>query len=680
MAAWGPWQTPAEDNATPYVQWFRDKEYDFDRDLTATFSFLNLGQVFPRNLGDDWTLGKRSSVMIEEQFYGFVPVPTHAKNEEWDTSVVWKFEDVLHQLPEPDNIPENAVIVGVIDTGIALAHRRLRRANGQTRIISSWQQTSEFNSQSFLPCGQELYSKDIDALLRKYARNGDLLGPYDEIAFNREAALSEPQYHLVGQRDLDHPRAHGAHVLDLAAGHDPYSTPSEFLERVRIVSVNLPAQTLHGSAGNFLQFYASYALDRIVFIVNAMWHKKFGGQKEGGFPILLNFSYAMHAGPKDGTMPVEQMMDQIIKDRELNKQGALRIFMPSGNFNLDEGNARLQIMAGEQPKELTWRILPSDHSPNFFELWTHAFDHTNELKPEDFTLELTPPGFGPALVQLAETGKYSDFADFARVYCHKISSTDQTGTIVSRLRFTFCAAQTLDFAETPTKPIAPAGAWKLRVACKNDCFLDLYVQSDQSETAPSQKALKSYFEDGEYQRYLPNGRVRDSFSYPDDGRLLDSGGSVTRVGTVSALSTSENVSAWGSYRTTDGRPSLYSSTAYPELNAPNIYPISGAYPTDDGPGHYGVLASGAQDGSVVAFSGTSMACAMAVRDAVAMMLAWLDSPKGAPGLPTDMQEEVAIAEGQRPAEYQDAAVHKIGPGRMPHPGEFAERTARRLQR
>lgn len=377
-------------------------------------------------------------------------------------------------------------------------------------------------------------------------------------------------------------------------------------------------------------------------------------------------------------------MDKLITDRKSAHDSSLRIFMPAGNFNQDQGAARLEINAKDRAQEIGWRILPSDHSANFTEIWSEPFGEDRDIEPKDFEIYLTPPGLPSAKLPSPRDGKMSDYSDFARVYCNVHDVKNRTGLFQKRICFTICVAPTLTYSkgkidengDFQPKPTAPAGNWTIGIACQKDCRVDLYIQSDQSERPQSRRGLKSNFEDGKYDRYLANGEPRDSFAYPYDGsgKSQESGGLVSRIGTISALSSTNFVGALAGYRRSDGKPALYSSTAY-QAKTP-ITPITAAYPTDDGPAHYGILASGASDGSVVAYRGTSMACALSVRDAVLDTIVWVDRLAKAPSDRPDLQLKAIEQETKfRPPEYGDAAEQKIGSGRMPYPKDYDDRVA-----
>jgi len=689
------WHDAGQD-ITPYAHWWmhvEGKSFASARD----FVFMNLSRSFDGPVRTASRSGPKraedrggfeppalAEELILKNFRGGdgVPVPAHSVNPEWNTT------GRQRPVPDPvvDNLPddliEDTVIVGIIDTGIALGHRNFRRADGTTRVISAWQQTARFDGQSYLPFGRELYQADIDAALREHSVGADLGGRLDEEAFNRATRLVEPN-EIRGHRDLDHRAAHGTHVADIAAGCDPSN--AAWSDKVRLVVINLPTQALHGSAGDFLMFFGAYAVDRVFQIAEACWHKTFGrvsdGSFQGSFPVSLCFAYGMMAGPKDATNPLEALMALHALRRgadsglKVSKHGARKgaatsIAMPAGNENQMRAVAHLDLSASAWTDPLDWRTMPSDRTSNYLEFW---FPNDPHLLESDLEFRITPPNGKSVHITGARPDHYIDIPGTnGRLYCRVIFIDFKYPLIIRRIGFVLATAPTLTVEPAePGKdpvPISPAGIWRFQIRSPRDTSVDLYVQSDQSARMNSRSGQRSYFDDAGYRRLGADGRPKDSFAYPcpaTGGCKLTENGPVTRVGTHNALASTSHNSAFGGYRATDGRPGDYSATA-PDRRAGDVLPIQAAYPTDDGPAHNGVMAAGARDGSSVAIRGTSMAAAQAARTAAEAMLADHTDPRI--GETRWHQGEAARAEAHVPGHYGTASDQKIGSGRMPSSG------------
>lgn len=682
------WQDWSEDE-TPYLDWW---VYADSKRREVVRDFVTLDDIprfdpsasrgRPRSALAGGDSASKGATELAKQYFGNgvrVPVPRGSLNPDWprepDIVIDPTPDPVLRKLP--DDLEDDTVIVGVIDTGVALGHRAFRLGDGRTRVIASWQQSAQFGVQGYLPFGQEVYAGDIDDAIAAHSRGGDRMKRLDEEVFNRSLRLVEPR-RIRGQRDLDHRAAHGTHVMDLAAGHPPASDEAR---RVRLIVVNLPTQFLHGSAGNFLMYWAAFAVARIFDLTAALWRVNRGSAK-GGYPLALNLAYGMMAGPKDGSMPLERFMEDLVQAR---CGLPTSICLPAGNENLARAVAPQQVAAGKWSCAWLWRTLPSDRTSNFLEFWI-------DLGPSTQTVE-TAPGSASE----AQTGQLWSDHDLTRMefsieapngarfelrnpvdnrFCHLTGvqarlycRVERENDAPRRLQFLLASAPTLVLTSEPDVPQSPAGVWKIRIRTPRQASIYAYVQSDQSSTVHSFAGLDSYLEDDAYERFEPGGRLKDSFSYlPGKPPMSQETGEslVTRFGTQNALATTTANSAIAGYRFSDGRPASYSATGaglFPQL----VLAIQAAYVTEDGPAHYGVLAAGARDGASVAFRGTSMAAAKATRNAVRGMLEWLNDRRPDSvgiGSVTWHQQQGSSGELNKLASYAAAAEEKIGAGRV----------------
>lgn len=680
----------------------------FDREL---LSFDSAGVKF-NSIKDD-VLSSEIETALQEHF-GSVPVPLFARNGGYDP-----FDFESQRFPEESDLPSidrDTVIVGVIDSGIALGHNRFRDSEGKTRILAAWQQTAEWarKEQNYLPFGQEFYEQDIDTLLAEHS-GGSLEGWLDEDSFNTATGVLEKRYSL-GHHEIAGRYAHGTHVLDAAAGIDPQNGDPEEMKRLKIIAVNFPHRLVFGLSGTFLDFYMLQGVQRIQRLVDAIWFKNEGedGLHENGkrgYPVVINISFGRQAGSKDGHDFFPAELTKFNKQREESGWNPIQIVMPSGNDNLLRGNAYMELKPGEQD-ELNWRIHPDDQSSNYVEIWSEHFcnfSNSDERHKENpLAIAILPPGsdktsekFHPAAAHESQARYLGNAAAlYGEVSMNKIDPDTY------RFRYIVCVAPTL--RPSGEEAVAPAGEWKIVLRNDGDKPVRLFlaVQTDQSVLPGTATGLRSFFDEANYEEFdSDTGEVIDSYSYPAKGELqnldIRRPCKVRRHGTMNASAAHSAVARIGGYRLSDGKPAPYSSTGRGRSNGRdagafdfrnecldrkreeesdrmvvgnlNKKAPTASFPTDDGASHFGVLAAGASNGSVVAMRGTSFASAQATRVAA---LSWFDDQDPERSAKARIYELAASAnkadDTARKAKSSAHFVNRIdieksGGGRLPNP-------------
>ncbi len=650
-------------------------------------------------------------------------IPDFAMADPSDLSDAW-----LPPISADDAPDLDAVVVGVIDRGIALHHQAQRLADGKTRLVAAWQQIADRRaSDGFpprtrqLPFGLALLKPDIDAALAHSKLPTPAKG-IDVEAFNTLVGSGDYR-NIRGHRELGRAYAHGTHVFDAATGVNPETTTADdeaFRRRVRPMVVNLPDRIIMGLSSRHLSYFVILGLLWMVLTADRYWLAKSKVAKADrpdpnalkGYPILINLSFAKQAGSKDGDDEVSRIIRQLNAIRAAEGFHPVFVVTPSGNDNLARGNAHLTLpaaKAGQQPlRSLAWRIAPGDQSSNFVEVWFEAQDLTTGPELE---LALTDPmGRVSGTAELG-LGRYTGLgekadgtADFARIYCE--AKTPLPPAKGPRLkRYLICVAPTL--LHDSLSPEAPSGAWTitLKNISKRDVFVTLSVQTDQSELPGRQRSRLSYFDEPEYERHDPQtGRQRDTFNYPTHtgpGRYppdhvredydqraspytpgsLENAGKIRRHGTMNALANTDGnrqagVTIVGGYRLSDGKPAPYASTGLGRKifrRARSLAIPSASYPSDDGYAHLGRLAAGSNDGTVRSMQGTSFAVAqMTRRMAVLLMRHGGDAHFR---LRFRIMREAIAAETRRRRYPFFADPDKVGAGRLDMPPR--NRTPRR---
>jgi len=158
------------------------------------------------------------------------------------------------------------VIVGTVDTGIDFYHPMFRKANGDTRILSIWDQTVEGTHPDGFDIGSE----------------------YTEAQINQDLQSGSP-YSIVKQKDVI---GHGTHVAGSLAGDDLTISPPD---------------TLHGGAieANMVIVKTTMEDGAVADAVQYIFNKA----QALGKPCVVNISLGKQYGPHDGTSDANKFID-----------------------------------------------------------------------------------------------------------------------------------------------------------------------------------------------------------------------------------------------------------------------------------------------------------------------------------------------------------------------------------
>ncbi len=474
-------------------------------------------------------------------------VPEFTLNPDYDET-----DDLIPDGLERLDIPDDGVIVGVIDTGIALGHHRLRTSDGKhSRVLAAWQQSadrSEFSDlagdpEPYLPFGREYLGTEIDALIRVHTHGSH----FDEEAFNRATGSVTYTRSEGGHRELDRRASHGAHVLDAAAGFDALTgsgAERALADKTRIIAVNLPDRATVGLSGRFLEYFVIHGILRIVDLSYALWRAKYpdwtpdapdSGKDFSGYPIVINLSFGKQAGSKDGDDLISNILNTLNTQLAAAHMAPVILVVPAGNDNLNRGNALVSLAPDGQDKStatLHWRTSAEDQSANYIELWsTPVTGSISEGQNVPLAISVESPEGQTFALSQGVPGRVRDLVHdgkvVARIYCHikedrdtrpstgtrHGSDTSGSGETEYAVRYTICTAPS-QLYEADAVP-APSGIWKIRLENRSDKQINvlLGVQTDQSEQPEGKSGLLSYFDHEDYQRHAKDGRLRDSYSY-----------------------------------------------------------------------------------------------------------------------------------------------------------------------
>jgi hypothetical protein len=676
--AWGPWRPLPKDATSPYVDWWLacpPPEFSVGSGAEVRFTAPLKAGAAPALLGATPGAGIVSD--LDEDFGDFRagqgPLPKAAHNDAFEAH----FEANGWQAAPADlpRVASDTVIVGIVDSGVALGHSRFRRADGKTRVLAAWQQDAPHRGQPYLPFGHELYQKDIDRLIGRHTTDGPSPQLVEE-DFNRAAALVDFTDPLRG-RDLAGRASHGTFVADIAAG----ASPDLADERIGLMVVNVPNRATINNSGVFLDYFSLYAIIRIADLADQLWQKSTGGTvgSDGvrGFPIVVNLSFGKNAGSKDGDDYFASAIHRLNAERLEAGRSKVQVVIPVGNHNLEQGNAELRVAPGSSAG-IGLRILPEDQSSNYLEIWSDWLPNPDRkaarMVENPIAVAITPPGgtgVAPAAGAHRQVRSFRNGnggPDTARLYCGVKMAADR---LSYRIWYVFAAAPTIDHVGIDRG--CPAGRWEITVASTlaggMPTRVFLGVQTDQSTRPYARTGLLPRLVHPDYERYRADGRLRDSHAYPFAKGMGDDETSaiLRRHGSINATAASSAVIAIAGYRRSDGRPAVYSATgAHPDappVGKGRVAPTVSCV-TDDGYAQYGILGAGSMSGGVVAMRGTSFAAAQATR---------LISQRMKDGVPADFDAEAWLHGEGKAAERQVKACYpgtqppkaKIGSGRLP---------------
>lgn len=564
--------------------------------------------------GDRESAQNQLRAIFGPEDFSLVPIPTFADNGEEFVNTIVNPKD-KNWLPEQGELPvlddPETVIVGVIDTGIPLYHNRFFTNDGNSRVLAAWNQGAEamkggadaLSVQEYLPFGRELLQKEIEQAKQDHAT---------QEGFNEALGLVDLK-NIFGRRDLAHRTAHGAHVLDTAAGYAP-SDP--LARKIKIIAVNLPHRITLGQAGEFLDLFVAYGLLRISHLANAIWEKSAAAHSWPSIKklrLVVNLSYGRQAGSKDGQDLLPDFR-RLVPHTTLGGKLEFDMVLPSGNDNLARRNAEFLLKGGEKQAVL-WRILPEDRSSNYIEIWSDQYTTNGEEQdlagPIPLAIELEGPDGVTTGLQAGVHGEAKKFGEVGRIYCERVPSDGVT----SRFKYLICLAPTLRNGPS-WKKVVPAGDWKVTLKHKNadpteELRVRAAIQTDQSLLPAGGSGLSSYFVDPEYVRFdRDTGRANDIHG-PHGGGLTAEAKRVKQSGTLNASAVGDAVMAIAGYRRSDGRVADYSAAGF-QAGTNHEAPVV-ALVSDDGAAHLGTMGASARDGGVAFLSGTSFATAQATR-------------------------------------------------------------------
>lgn len=487
---------------------------------------------------------------------------------------------------------KSKLLIGVIDSGCAFAHRSLRDGLGKgTRVLNLWDQDLRPPAQwqpAEFAYGREFGRGELNAIMKGATRNGVI----DEAACYAAAGFE-------GLRERD---SHGMAVLDLLAGPRPLRDRVELqpgqppfrsghssrgsgdpASAADLVFVNLPLDAVQDSSSASLP---RHLLDGIHYIL--------GCAGPSTTHVVINISDGSSRGSHDGGSIIERAFDELVS-AQLAKGVQLDIIVAAGNQRQEMRHALWSGLPRNAQREICLRVLPDSEAPSWVVLLLPS------ASARQVKVTLTPPpnavpqGRGAVSARAGTVALWPPAAG-ARAGIVFPASTATSG-VQRRLTVLICIAPT---ALGQTRPAAPSGDWLIGLETRGAVSgeVQAFVPRNGRNVGAMLRGRQAVFVDDAYDigRYLRSSE--------EDPLVLTS--PICRDGAINGLAAASRVHVAGGVNRRTGEPTPYSSAGVvvAASGKPRRLPDLG-FPADETRALVGVRAAGALSGQVVRMRGTS---------------------------------------------------------------------------
>ncbi|MEO0655813.1 MAG: hypothetical protein AAFY74_00040 [Pseudomonadota bacterium] len=502
-------------------------------------------------------------------------------------------------------------LLAVIDDGLGFLNERFQRMEPggmQTRVEAIWIQSVKQNPPPYgsfggMIFGRELSKADIQARI----------GRPDERRAYKE--LNEPVFAADTVRTVEQAESHGSHIMDLAGGGDPYD-PADPMRNVPVVGVQLPPQIVDDTSG----------MRMVPHIMQAMHWILLKAIQLGKSHIVVNLSFGVTAGPKDGTSLFSTHTEFLINVAQLFGI-RLDVVVPFGN----DFESR-QVASVEAPVEekvaLDMHLPSDDRAPSYVEI-------RPEGDPADLGIGFEAPDGANISIQALPANTFRDIVHRGSV----VGRVYHIPSVLGRDPYLMIAfaptAPVLDDA-LPVNgqgPLVQAGLWQIVLANSGAQAVAVRLEIQRGDTMPGYRlrGRQAYFVDPHGYEYdmgdPPPTGVGNEMKTKDYTRL-GVGAYVTYQGTNSAFTVVNGVG--DQFHTVGGAflrkidptvPLADQDEAVPSQYAsyntrPGRGDVTAGARSDHNRALTGLLASGVLSGSGARFSGSSAAAAVVSRHLV----------------------------------------------------------------
>ena len=381
------------------------------------------------------------------------------------------------------------------------------------------------------------------------------------------------------------------------------------------------------TSGTFAEMFIIIALARLID------HVEHRCQTEGeDYPVIVNLSFGLSAGPKDGSSLLDRFIDAIGTHRGPDR-AAMQFVVPAGNHRLARCYAHLDRPLTAERPPLWWHLPPDDPTPSFMEIWSAPMHTAPSTLPLSLSLQSPMHHAATPLAAVPmDTVQELRAADalLARAYVQWVPNGSG-----GRIRLTLVTPPTIPGGRESV--CVPSGDWRILIEPAEGTApiawpLDLMIQRDDMIPGYRTGGRQSRFEDSQYRVSSAGG-----FTFNKDRKTADGHWPyVRRRGTMNALATArDTVVVAGCYADTlelvgySGEGAGKAGIREPDASAPASFNrLRG-----------GIQAAGSRSGSRVGVEGTSVAAPTLSRELAKATRPMRERPRlsGVPLLHADLK-------------------------------------------
>lgn len=504
-------------------------------------------------------------------------------------------------------------LLAVIDDGLGFLNDRFQRAGvggWETRIEGVFIQSIKQNppSASGMAFGRELSRAEVQNLIQR---------PDERTAYKE---INEDVFAADTLRANEQAASHGTHIMDLAGGADPQNTIDPMRD-VPMVLVQLPPQIVDDTSGRFMVPHILQALHWILLKAILL----------GKSRVVVNLSFGITAGPKDGTSLFASHTAFLVNLAALIGI-RLDVVVPFGNDYQNRQIATVNVPP-QEPAEIDVRLQPDDRAPNYVEI--RPDDAT---APADIALGLIAPNGDEIASQTLVEGDFRDVVHRGRV----VGRVTHVPALQGRLPYLLIALAPTAVVRDDALPangqgiLIEPGNWTIMIEHADGIAADLRLEIQRGDSMPTyrQRGRQAYFSDPHGYEYdlagtSPTSNPVAAKSYS----RLGEDAQITHDGTNSAFTVVPGAS--GQVHTVGGaflgsEDTEAVAAQYTSLNTrPGRGTPTGGAQSEHNRALPGLRASGVLSGSTARFAGSSAAAAVYSRNLILQNAPQIDA--AAPG-------------------------------------------------